>query len=291
MTAEVAKIKNEIILYQPDSSIQLDVMVENETVWLTQAQMVALFDSSKANISEHIKNIYDTHELDKNSTVRKFRTVQKEGKREVVRQIDYFNLDMIIALGYRVNTKRGTEFRIWATKTLKEYLLRGYAVNYRFQQVDEKLMRHEQILLEHQKQIDFIVRTEIPPKEGIFYDGQIFDAYKFVSDLIESAKKRIIVIDNYVDASVLTLLLKRRQDVTAILYTKGISDTLKLDLQRHNAQYPEIFIEEKPDIHDRFLLIDSDLYHIGASLKDLGKKLFAFSKMEMKSDVLLSYIE
>jgi hypothetical protein len=201
MTADVAKIKNEIILYQQDSSVQLDVMVENETVWLTQAQMVALFDSSKANISEHIKNIYDTHELDKNSTVRKFRTVQKEGKREVVRQIDYFNLDMIIALGYRVNTKRGTEFRIWATKTLKEYLLRGYAISQRFERLEYRVAQTE-------KQIDFIVRTEIPPKEGIFYDGQIFDAYKFVSDLIEPAKKKIIVIDNYVDTSVLTLLFQ-----------------------------------------------------------------------------------
>jgi hypothetical protein len=202
MTAEIAKTKNEIILYQPDNAIQLDVMVENETVWLTQAQMVMLFDSSKANISEHIKNIYATYELDRNSTVRNFRTVQKEGNREVVRRIDYFNLDMIIALGYRVNTKRGTEFRIWATKTLKEYLLRGYVVNQRFEQIDNTLNEHKQMLLEHQKQIDFIVRTEIPPKEGVFYDGQIFDAFVFVADLIRAAKKRIVLIDNYLDESV-----------------------------------------------------------------------------------------
>jgi len=191
---------------------------------------------------------------------------------------------------YRVKSQRGTQFRIWANTVLKEYLLRGYVINQRFAQIDDKLSQHEQKLLEHQKQIDFIVRTELPPKEGVFYNGQIFDAYKFVSDLIELAKKEIIVIDNYINVSVLTLLLKRKNNVKATIYTKEISDTLHLDLQRHNAQYPEIFIEEKPNIHDRFLLIDNDLYHIGASLKDLGKKLFAFSKMEMKASELLKIL-
>jgi hypothetical protein len=198
---------------------------------------------------------------------------------------------MIISVGYRVKSRKGIDFRIWATKTLKEYLLRGYAVNYRFQQVDEKLMRHEQILLEHQKQIDFIVRTEIPPKEGIFYNGQIFDAFVFVADLIKGAQKEIILIDNYLDESVLMLLAKRNAKVKATIYTKAITPEIQTDLAKHNAQYPEIFIEEKPDIHDRFLLIDSDVYHIGASFKDLGKKLFAFSKMEMKSSELLKNIE
>ncbi|MDR0829113.1 MAG: virulence RhuM family protein [Prevotellaceae bacterium] len=291
MTAEIVKnTKNEVILYQPDNSINLDVVVENDTVWLTQAQMVMLFDSSKANVSEHIKNIFDTRELEKNSTVRNFRTVQKEGNREVARNIDYFNLDMIIALGYRVNTKRGTEFRIWATKTLKEYILKGYAINQRFEQVDNKLFQHEQRLLNAEKQIDFFVRTSLPPVEGVFYNGQIFDAYTFVADLIKMAKKEIILIDNWLDNSVLTLLTKRNADVKTTIYTAKITNEIQLDLDRHNAQYSEIFIAEKPNIHDRFLLIDNDVYHIGASFKDLGKKLFAFSKMEMKASELLKNI-
>jgi hypothetical protein len=284
MTADVAKIKNEIILYQPDSSIQVEVMIDEDTVWLSQAQMTVLFETTKQNISLHVNNIIKEGELQRDSTVKDFLTVQKEGNREVQRLVSYYNLDMIISVGYRVKSRKGIDFRIWATKTLKEYLLRGYAISQRFERLEYRVAQTE-------KQIDFIVRTEIPPKEGIFYDGQIFDAYKFVSDLIESAKKKIIVIDNYVDASVLTLLSKRNKKVTATLYTKGISDTLKLDLQRHNAQYPEIYIEEKLNIHDRFLLIDSDLYHIGASLKDLGKKLFAFSKMETTAEDLLRNIK
>jgi hypothetical protein len=286
----MANNQNEIILYQPDNSIKLDVLVENETVWLTQAQMVMLFDSSKANISEHIKNIYDTQELEKISTVRNFRTVQKEGKRNVVSSIDHFNLDIIIALGYRVNTKRGTEFRIWATKTLKEYLLRGYAVNKRFEQMDDKLMQHEQKLWEHQKQIEFIVRTKLPPKEGVFFEGQIFDAYVFVSDLIKSAKKSIILIDRYIDESVLLLLSKRATKINAKIYTRTISAQLQLDLTRHNAQYDSVTIHESNHFHDRFLLIDNTVYHIGASLKDLGKKLFAFSKMEIEGSEILKNV-
>ncbi|GHV60182.1 hypothetical protein FACS1894182_14990 [Bacteroidia bacterium] len=191
---------------------------------------------------------------------------------------------------YWVKSQRGTEFRIWATKTLKNYLLKGYAINQRFEQVDNKLFQHEQKLLEHQKQIDFFVRTNLPPVEGVFYDGQIFDAYIFIADLIKSATKRVILIDNYLDESVLIFLSKRNAGVNAAIYTAKISAQLQLDLDRHNAQYPEIFIEEKQNIHDRFLLLDNEIYHIGASLKDLGKKLFAFSKMEMSAEELLKNI-
>jgi hypothetical protein len=252
--------------------------------------MAYLFQRDKSVISRHIRNIFEEEELNEWATVAKFATVQNENGRMVERQIDYFNLDVIISVGYRVKSKQGTRFRQWANTILKNYLLRGYAVNQRFEQIDSKLFQHEQKLLEHQKQIDFIVRTEIPPKEGVFYDGQIFDAYKFVSDLVETAKKEIILIDNYLDTSILILLSKRKTGVKASIYTKAISDTLQLDLIRHNAQYPEIFIEEKPNIHDRFIAIDNDLYHIGASLKDLGKKLFAFSKMEMIANELLKNI-
>jgi hypothetical protein len=249
--------------------------------------MAEIFQRDKSTVSRHIKNIFEAGELERNSVVANFATTAADGKTYFV---DHYNLDVIISVGYRVKSKQGTKFRQWATPVLRDYALRGYAINQRFEQIDNKLFRHEQKLQEHQKQIDFIVRTELPPKEGIFYNGQIFDAYKFVSDLIEMAKKEIILIDNYLDASVLTLLSKRKKGVKATLYTKEISNTLQLDLDRHNAQYPEIFIEEKPNIHDRFLLIDNDLYHIGASLKDLGKKLFAFSKMEMKAEELLKNI-
>jgi len=279
------EIKNEIVIYQPDNTFQLEVMLENETVWLTQAQMVTLFGREQSVISKHIRNVFKEQELNIESNMQILHITN------IDRPISFYSLDVIISVGYRVKSVQGTLFRIWANRVLKDYLLRGYAINQRFEQIDNKLSQHEQQLVEQQKQIDFIVRTELPPKEGIFYNGQIFDAYKFVSDLIESAKKEIIVIDNYLDVSVLTLLSKRKENVKATIYTKEISDTLQLDLQRHNAQYTEIFIEKKPNIHDRFLLIDNDLYHIGASLKDLGKKLFAFSKMEMKANELLKNIE
>jgi hypothetical protein len=283
MTAELAKIKNEIILYQPDNSIQLEVLIENESVWLSLNQMAMLFKRDKSVISRHIRNIFEEEELEEWATVAKFATVQNENGRLVERQIDYYNLDVIISVGYRVKSKQGTKFRQWATPVLRDYALRGYAINQRFEQLEYRVAETE-------KKIDFIVRTELPPKEGIFYDGQIFDAYKFVSDLIETAKKEIVLIDNYLDTSILTLLSKRKKGVKATIYTKGISNILQLDLDRHNAQYPGIIIEEKQNIHDRFLLIDNDLYHIGASLKDLGKKLFAFSKMEMKARELLRNI-
>ena len=277
---------SELLIYQsPEGNIKIDVRLEDETVWLTQAQMVTLFGREQSVISKHIRNVFKEQELNIESNMQILHITN------IDRPISFYSLDVIISVGYRVKSVQGTLFRIWANRVLKDYLLRGYAINQRFEQIDNKLSQHEQQLVEQQKQIDFIVRTELPPKEGIFYNGQIFDAYKFVSDLIESAKKEIIVIDNYLDVSVLTLLSKRKENVKATIYTKEISDTLQLDLQRHNAQYTEIFIEKKPNIHDRFLLIDNDLYHIGASLKDLGKKLFAFSKMEMKANELLKNIE
>ncbi|GHV35509.1 DNA-binding protein [Bacteroidia bacterium] len=279
-----ANNKNEIILYQPDSAIQLEVLVENETVWLTQAQMVILFGRDQSVISRHINNVFKENELDAKSNMQILHIANAD------RPAAFYSLDVIISVGYRVKSQRGTEFRIWATKTLKNYLLKGYAINQRFEQVDNKLFQHEQRLLNAEKQIDFFVRTSLPPVEGVFYDGQIFDAYIFIADLIKSATKRVILIDNYLDESVLIFLSKRNAGVKAAIYTAKISAQLQLDLDRHNAQYPEIFIEKKQNIHDRFLLIDNELYHIGASLKDLGKKLFAFNKMEMSAEELLKNI-
>ena len=286
------KEKNQIILYQPNDTISLEVRLEDETVWLSQAQIVILFNSTKSNISEHIKHIYTDKELEKESTVRFFRTVQQEGNRTITRNIAYYNLDAIISIGFRVNTKQGIKFRQWANKVLKEYLLRGYAVNQRFETLENKMDKkfaEQDAKIEHiNKQVDFFVRTSLPPVEGVFHNGQIFDAYKFVTDLIKSAKKSLVLIDNYVDESVLLMLSKRNQGVTAKIYTLQITKQLRLDLQKHNTQYPPINIVRHTTSHDRFLIIDNtEVYHIGASLKDLGKKLFAFSKLDIEPSAII----
>ena len=287
-------VSGEIVLYQADEKVSLEVRLEDETVWLTQTQIVDLFQSSKGNISEHINNIYEQGELEKGATVRDFRTVQTEGGRTVTRTLTYYNLDVIISVGFRVNAKRGVRFRQWANKVIKNYLLRGYAINQRLLQMEQRIdarmdahieaeQKHfsqiESALADHQEQIDFFVRTSLPPVEGIFYDGQIFDAYRFASDLIRRAKRSIALIDNYVDETVLTQLDKRASGVTATIYTQHIGQQFLLDVERHNAQYAPITVEHFNRVHDRFLLIDNEVYHIGASLKDLGKKWFAFTLM------------
>ena len=282
---------NEIVVYQPDEIVNLEVRVENESVWLTLNQIALLFDRDKSVISRHIANIFKEKELSKISTVAKNATVQIENGRSIVRQMDYYNLDVIISVGYRVKSQRGTQFRIWANQVLKDYLLRGYAVNARLtqleQRVDKKLLEHEQRIANNEKQIGFFVRTALPPVEGVFCDGQIFDAYVFVSDLVKSAKTNLVLIDNYVDEGVLLLLSKRKKSVSATIFTKGVSQTLQQDVDKHNLQYEPIEIKFLAIVHDRFLIVDDVVYHIGASLKDLGKKLFAFSKMELKGNELL----
>lgn len=283
--------KSEIILYQPEDTVKVEVRMEDETVWLTQTQIVALFQSSKANVSEHIKSIYQQGELDANSTVRKFRTVRLENNRQVSRNLTYYNLDAIISIGFRINSKRGIQFRQWANKVLKEYLLRGYALNQRIETLEQRMTKkfteYDKTLEKHSEKIDFFVRTALPPVEGVFFDGQIFDAYTFAADLIRRAKHSIVLIDNYVDDTVLTLLCKRKKSVNVRIYTYSIPKQLWLDLERYNAQYPIIEVHKSKRFHDRFLVIDSDVYHIGASLKDLGKKLFAFSRMAISIDMLL----
>ena len=276
--------QGEIILYQPDETVKLEVRMEDETVWLTQAQIVELFQSSKANISEHIKNIYEQEELEESSTVRDFRTVRQEGKRHVVRNLTYYNLDAIISIGFRVNSKRGIQFRQWANKVLKEYLLKGYSINRRLSELEKTVALHSE-------KIDFFVRTSLPPVEGIFYDGQIFDAYKFATDLIKSAKTSLVLIDNYVDESVLLMLSKRNPGVSATVYTQRITPQLQLDLDKHNDQSPPINMRTYRNGHDRFLIIDDrEVYHIGASLKDLGKKIFAFSRLSIPAKMILDIL-
>ena len=270
--------KGEIILYQPDNSIELEVRMEAETVWLNRQQMALLFNRDVKTIGKHINNAL-AEELQGFPTVAKFATVQKEGERVVTRNVEYYSLDMVLSVGYRVKSQRGIEFRQWANKVLKDYLLRGYAVNQRIERLEQRVSKTEE-------KIDLFVRTSLPPVEGVFYDGQIFDAYVFASNLIKSAKSSIVLIDNYVDESVLTTLSKRENNVSAKIVTRGISNQFQLDLNRHNSQYPQIDVEERTDIHDRFLIIDDTVYHIGASLKDLGKKLFAFSKLGISPEVI-----
>ena len=285
---------NEIVVYQPDEILNLEVHVENESVWLSLNQIAVLFDRDKSVISRHINNIYKEKELERDATVANFATVRIEKGRSVVRQIEYYNLDVIISVGYRVKSQRGTQFRIWANQVLKDYLLKGYAINSRLdqleQRMDKKLLEHECRISENEKQIEFFVRTALPPVEGVFCDGQIFDAYVFATDLVKSAKTNLVLVDNYVDESVLLLLSKRNKGVSATIFTKGVSQTLQQSIDRHNLQYEPIEIKTRAKVHDRFLIVDDVVYHIGASLKDLGKKLFAFSKMELGGKELLKML-
>ena len=283
-----------IVVYKSnDGIVQLEVQLANETVWLTLSQLAMLFDRDKSVISRHLRNIYAEGELTREATVAKNATVQDESGRMVVRQIEYYNLDVIISIGYRVKSLRGTQFRQWANKVLKEYLLRGYSINQHLmyvERIDHQLQEHTEQIHELQDKVDFFVRTSLPPKEGVFYNGQIFDAYVFATDLIKSAKKSITLIDNYIDESVLLMLAKRDDGVTATIITRSISDTLTLDLEKHNKQYPPIDVQESDKYHDRLLIIDEVVYHLGASLKDLGKRLFAFSKMELPVEMILANV-
>lgn len=265
--------RGEIVMYQPDETIRLEVRVEDDTVWLTQAQMAELFDATKQNISLHIINVYSEGELDELSTVKDYLTVRQEGQRMVKRHVLYYNLDVIISVGYRVKSLRGTRFRQWANNVLKQYMLHGYSINKRFEYIEQRLGTVE-------GKVDFFVRSSLPPVEGIFYDGQIFDAYAHIVSLIKQARRSIVLIDNYIDESTLTMLSKRDAGVSATIYTHQLSQQQQLDVLRHNQQYPPVNINVCRHNHDRFLIIDDTVYLFGASLKDAGKKLFAYIKMQ-----------
>jgi len=267
---------HEVIKYHPEdkSDSIIEVRIEDESVWLTQAQMMELFDSTKQNISLHINNIFKENELEKVPAVKYSLTTAADSKKY---NTAYYNLDVIISVGYRIKSRRGTQFRIWATKVLRDYLLKGYV----FQQIEKQVAKHEE-------QLEILIQAALPPKEGIFYDGQIFDAHHFVSGIIRKAKKSLILIDNYVDETVLYLLSKRNNGIKAQIYMQKITKQLELDLQKFNAQYEPIEVISFTRSHDRFLIIDEiEIYHIGASLKDLGKKWFAFSKLSLEIDSIL----
>ena len=281
--------QGEIILYQPDEAVRLEVRLEDETVWLTQAQIAELFQRDRTVITKHINNVFKEKGLEEKSNVHFLHIANSD------KPVKFFSLDVIISVGYRVKSVRGTQFRQWANKILKEYLLKGYSINQRLNDMEyrmnNKFFQIEKTIAEHDAKIDFFVRTSLPPVEGIFFDGQIFDAYKFATDLIKSAKCSLILIDNYVDESVLLMLSKRNIGVSATIYTQRITQQLQLDLDRHNSQYPPIDIRTYRDSHDRFLIIDNtEVYHIGASLKDLGKKMFAFSKLELPVHTIIDVL-
>ena len=261
----------EIVMYQPDETIRLEVRMGEETVWLTQQQMATLFQRDQSVIARHIRNIYKEEELDQEGTYAKFAYMGHDGLQ--MYEVTHYNLDVIISVGYRVKSKRGTKFRQWANQILKDYLLKGYVVNQRIS------------VLEHQvadltEKVNFFVRSSLPPVEGIFFDGQIFDAYVQIVNLIKQAKHSIVLIDNYIDETTLTMLSKRDNNVSATIYTRQLSNQQQLDITRHNQQYPPITVNICQRNHDRFLIIDDVVYLFGASLKDAGKKLFAYIKMQ-----------
>jgi len=288
--------QGEIILYQPDETVRLEVRLEDDTVWLNQAQMGELFGTNRQAITKHLQNIYDCEELRKESTSSILELVRREGNRDVRRKIEFYNLDAIISVGFRVNTKRGIEFRQWANGVLKEYLLKGHVANSRIMALEQRVEEQGTLLKDVREKVDFFVRTSLPPVEGgtlpdtldsivvpPFYDGQIFDAYAQIVGLIKQARRSIALIDNYIDESTFIMLSKRNAGVSATIYTRPLSQQQQLDLQRHNQQYPPVAVNICQHSHDRFLIIDDTVYLFGASLKDAGKKLFAYIKMQETS--------
>ncbi len=267
-----------LVVYN-DGELELKVSVDSETIWLTQKQIAEVFGGTKQNISLHINNIYKEKELDKISTVKYYLTVQKEGNREVTRNIEHYNLDMILSLGYRINSIKATKFRQWATSVLKNYIQNGYAIN------NHKITEQRLFALENDMQFikSKIKNNSLEFNQNIFFDGQIYDAYSFVNDLIKLAKSEIVLIDNYIDDTVFTLFSKY-PNINFTIYTSTISKQLKLDFEKYSKQYKNISLKTFKSSHDRFLIIDKkEIYHLGASLKDLGKKWFAFSKMSLNS--------
>ena len=281
-------IKGEIAIYNPDDSIRLDVLLDGETVWLTIKQLSQLFNRDRTVISRHIKNIFAEGELDPLLVCAKNAHTKKYGRRDGYKQnieIDFYNLDVIISVGYRVKSIRGTQFRQWANRVLKEYLIKGYSINPRLENLERRVAKTEE-------KIDFFVKTALPPVEGIFFDGQIYDAYEFLCGLIKRATNKIILIDNFIDDSVLTMLDKRGENVYAAIYTQQISEQLNLDIAKHNQQYSTIEVKVFKKSHDRFLIIDDNVYLVGASLKDAGKKWFGVTQLSsVNPEELISLLE
>jgi hypothetical protein len=277
-------MKNEIILYKPDElpeHIEVIIDEEKETFWLSLNQISSLFERDKSVIYRHLKNIFRDNELNRNSVVAFFATTATDGK---TYNVEHFNLDAILSVGYRVNSKRGTQFRLWANRVLKDYMIKGFTINNRMNRLENNL----EILKIKVNQIDLKINSELIPIQGVFFDGEIFDAYELTSRLIRSAKSEIILIDNYINESTLVHLSKKAINVSVLIYTKTIDKQLLLDVKKVNEQFGNFDLHEFSLCHDRFLIIDrNELYHFGASLKDLGKKWFAFSKMDVSMTKLI----
>ena len=290
---QLAPQSGEVVLYNPDDTIRLEVRMNDETVWLTQAQMAELFGKDQSVIARHISNVFKEGEQEKESNMQILHNTLSKYKPTTL-----YSLDVIISVGYRVKSQRGVLFRKWANSVLREYLLRGYAVNHRFERIEQNMQEHFQkyddILQDHQNKIDFFVRTSLPPVEGLMHEGQIFDARVCVENLIKQAKREVIMIDGYVDAATFEILDVRQKDVSATIYTERIGESLLRIKELHDSQYPEKIIQlEKyaENFHDRFLIIDYVVYHFGASFKDLGNRLFAFNKMGLDKILILSAVK
>jgi len=277
-------MKNEIVLYQPNELAEhIEVRIDEETVWLNRQQIADLFGRDVKTIGKHITNVFSEGELAKEVVVAKFATTTQhgaiKGKTQTLK-VEFYNLDVIISVGYRVKSKQGTQFRIWANKILKDYLLKGYAINNRMNRIEDNV----QALSEKVNQIDLQINTQLIPTQGVFFDGQVFDAYELASKIIRSATKSIVLIDNYIDENTLTILSKKKKAVKVLLLSKNNSKQLLLDVQKASEQYGLFELKTFAKSHDRFLIIDGkEVYHLGASLKDLGKKWFAFSKLDKSS--------
>lgn len=275
---------SEIVIYQTnDKETQVEIQFEQDTFWLTQQQIADLFDTQRPAITKHIGNIFKSGELDEKvvSSILEHTTKHGaiKGKTQDVK-VKHYNLDVVLSVGYRVNSIRATQFRIWANRVLKDYLLKGYAINSRMNRIEDKV----DSLSNKINEIDLQINTHLIPNQGVFFDGQVFDAYELASKIIRSAKKNIVLIDNYIDESTLTHLSKKPKVVKVLLLTKTITKQLTLDVKKANEQYSNFEIKSFAKSHDRFLIIDNtEVYHLGASLKDLGKKWFAFSKLEKNS--------
>ena len=285
---------DEIVLYQPDESVQLEVRVQDESVWLNLNQMSLLFGRDKSVVSRHIKAIFQEGELVYEGSVAKNATVQIEGERQVVRDVEYYNLNVIISVGYRVKSQQGTAFRIWANKVLKDYMLRGYAVNQRMlameERMDQRLMAHERRLEAVEEQIDFFVRTSLPPVEQVFFEGEFFEARVLLEKIVKTATKRVIIVDAYVDAATFDMLDVRAKGVTADIYSDSEYKSLR---GTHNASKDKQPINTHKwthASHDRWLIVDDRLYHCGHSLKDMGKKLSAITLMGATPETILNQI-
>ena len=289
--------KNEIVVYQPNETMRLEVRVENDTVWLTQAQLCELFGVVKSNVSYHLKNIFSSGELSRLATVQEIRTVQNEGGRQVVRMVDVYNLDAIISLGFRINSKRGIEFRQWATAVIKSHMLQGVTVNQRMiameDRIDRRLSKHDADIIELRKDVDFFINSSLPPKEKVFVEGKMLDAQVELTRIVKTAKRRIVLVDNYIDERTLMLLGNRRAKVSCTVYTlRPNSPKLAPALANYAKEYPTLPITVKgyKKSHDRFLIVDNTVWHIGASLKDAGSALFAMMKMDLDPAVILGVL-